>query len=219
MIPCRFVVHLLFLYCVFSSLQAAENSAPRTGPDSGFILREFTPEQTSQFVPAVRALIKRRVPGIADRFELAVMPREGDHDQFEVVSLPDDRIGIHGSTGVAMATGFNWYLKHLCHRWMTWCGSDIESLTPSDLKPVPNGKFRCVLPNQKVVYLNYCTLSYSMAWWDWKRWQSQNCYSSKSLTGCSSRFLHPLLSNHRAARVGKVVVWPSWFNWITRHKP
>lgn len=53
---------------------------------------------------------------------------------------------------------------------MSWCGSRL-GLVPSELKPVPQGTFRTVLPHRHVAYMNYCTLSYSMPWWDWERWE------------------------------------------------
>lgn len=128
----------------------------------------ITPNGETQ-VQAARDLIQRRLPAAANSFQLALIPQENGFDVFEVESA-GDKIVVRGSTGVAIATGWNWYLKHVCNQHMSWCGSRM-TLTPAEIKSVPGGKFRQVMPQRKIVYMNYCTLSYSMAWWDWQRWE------------------------------------------------
>ena len=123
---------------------------------------------------AVRELMQRRLPAVAACFEVSMIPQENGFDVFEVESA-GAKILVRGSSGVALATGWNWYLKHVCHQQMSWCGSRM-TLTKEELKPVPNGKFRQVLPQRHIAYMNYCTLSYSMAWWDWERWEWETDY-------------------------------------------
>ena len=38
---------------------------------------------------------------------------------------------------------------------------------------VPTGKIRQETAMQNRYYLNYCTYSYSMAFWDWERWEKE----------------------------------------------
>lgn len=118
---------------------------------------------------AVKELMKRRLPKAAASFSVAMIPQEAGFDVFEVESS-GDKVMVRGSSGVAIATGWHWYLKHVCQQHMSWCGSRMD-LTSKDIKPVPNGKFRQVMPQRKITYMNYCTLSYNMAWWDWERWE------------------------------------------------
>ena len=123
---------------------------------------------------AAKDLMERRLPEAAKAFKVAMIPKENDLDVFEVESVGSE-IWVRGSTGVALATGWNWYLKHVCNLQMTWCGSNM-SLEVKNIKPVPGGKFRQVMPHRDIAYMNYCTLSYSMSWWDWKRWEWETDY-------------------------------------------
>lgn len=120
---------------------------------------------------AVRGLIKRIVPAVSSSFIPQMIEKENGADVFEVESK-NGKIILRGSSGVAISVGLNWYLKHVCHKQMSWCGDNLR-IKKSEIKPVPGNKFRNILPHQYVVYMNYCTLSYSMAWWDWERWQRE----------------------------------------------
>jgi len=129
------------------------------------------PEATAETqISAVKQLLQRRVPAVASHFALSIIPLEAGSAVFEVESTSHGEVALRGSSGVALACGLKWYLSHVCHRQMSWCGSRLE-LTPSELMPVPQERFRTLLPHRHVAYMNYCTLSYSMAWWDWKRWE------------------------------------------------
>ena len=136
------------------------------GPARGKVTTADATTQTT----AVRQLLRRRVPAVASRFSLSLIDKEAGSHVFEVESAKAGEVILRGSSGVALACGLKWYLSHVCHRQMSWCGSRLD-LDPADLAPVPQGKFRNVLPHRHVAYMNYCTLSYSMAWWDWKRWE------------------------------------------------
>jgi len=64
----------------------------------------------------------------------------------------------------------NWYLKNIFHNHVSWCGDQLNF--PETLPEV--GKKVTVSTVHKYrVYFNYCTLSYTAAWWDWKRWQRE----------------------------------------------
>ena len=40
------------------------------------------------------------------------------------------------------------------------------------------------LPAQVAVYFNYCTLSYTAAWWDWNRWQRRSTSWPSTASTC-----------------------------------
>lgn len=120
-------------------------------------------------INAVKGIVQRRLPLLKDQLVFSAIPLEGNRDVFEVKSK-DGKILISGSSGVAMAVGLSWYIRNVCNRQISWCGSNLE-MNASDMLPVPNGSFRNVLPHRYNVYLNYCTISYSMPWWDWERWE------------------------------------------------
>jgi alpha-N-acetylglucosaminidase len=107
---------------------------------------------------------------------------EGGHEVFEVEAPSTGTVILHCSSGVAVATGLNWYLKHCCNRQLSWCGNRID-LQPGDLRPVTGGHRHAEFPRRQVVYMNYRTLSYNMAWWGWKRWQRE--IDSMAMNGVS----------------------------------
>ena len=75
---------------------------------------------------------------------------------------------IRGNTGVSMAMGLNWYLKHDCHCHVSWCGNQLEL---PDKLPVVEPKVRRVSWAKHRYFLNYCCFGYSLPWWDWAQWE------------------------------------------------
>ncbi|MEK0446059.1 MAG: hypothetical protein RLZZ399_1380 [Verrucomicrobiota bacterium] len=128
--------------------------------------------QTDGCRQAVAELMARRAPQLVGRVEFAELPKDtaSGLDVFEVEEVGSRKVTVRGSSGVALAMGLNWYLKNVCHTQMTWCGSRME-IPVERLEGVPGGKVRVVCPHQHVAYFNYCTLSYTAAWWDWERWE------------------------------------------------
>lgn len=120
-----------------------------------------------QDVKPVKALIERILPGKSGLFDVRFVPDESGMDVFEV--YPEaGKIVLSGNNGVSAASALNWYLKHQCNFELTWngYGSALPEVFPMDFNPV-----RKVTPHKYRYYLNYCTFSYSMVWWDWERWQ------------------------------------------------
>lgn len=119
---------------------------------------------------AARGVIERLLgKEMARYFVIESIGREGDKDVFELQS-DGDSIVIRGSGENAAASGFYWYLKHLCHCHISWCGERIDLRQP--LPKVPD-RVRISTPYVHRYYLNYCTFSYSMAFWDWERWERE----------------------------------------------
>lgn len=126
--------------------------------------------QTSQRVDlgAARALISRVVPANAAGFEIAAIPDSAGQDVFEVESR-DGKVVLRGSSGVAIASALNWYLEHVAGVNASLPLKAISLDTP--LRRVP-AKVRITTPYSVRYFFNYCTFSYSMAWWIWEDWQS-----------------------------------------------
>ncbi len=132
----------------------------------------IAPAQQSSSRPAVdlnaaAALVARVVPGHAQRFTLAAIPDSAGLDVFEVESR-NDRIVLRGSSGVAIASALNWYLEHVAGVEVTIPLRPIYLVAPL---PVVAAKVHVVTPFRVRYFFNYCTFSYSMAWWDWAEWQ------------------------------------------------
>jgi alpha-N-acetylglucosaminidase len=128
------------------------------------------PVRAADPTPAAAALIARVLPTRAAEFDVQIIP-PADHgaDVFEVEPGPAGHVVLRGNNGVSVATAFNWYLKYSCRCQLTWCGDQLNVPTPL---PTPL-KVRIATPMSRRVYLNYCTFSYSMPWWDWPRWQRE----------------------------------------------
>ena len=116
---------------------------------------------------AATALIERVIPGHSRNFEVAAIPDSAGLDVFEL----DNRAGkvvLRGSSGVAIASALNWYLENVS-------GTNVSlPLKPiyltGAMRPVPN-KIHITTSYRMRYFFNYCTFSYSMAWWDWNEWQ------------------------------------------------
>ena len=82
-------------------------------------------------------------------------------------------VRIGGSDRVALAAGFYHYLKKYANGIVTW-GEDRTGIRIDDLPPKrPASTVRVRIPTKYRYYQNVCTLSYSMAFWDWKRWEKE----------------------------------------------
>ena len=115
----------------------------------------------------VSALLERIDPGASKR--IVVEFRESPEAFFEI----DCRGGkpvIRGDNYVHAAVGLNWYLKHYCGVHLSWNG--MTAALPERL-PLPAAPERHTAELDFVYDFNYCTFSYSMAFWDWERWERE----------------------------------------------
>jgi len=120
---------------------------------------------------AAKAAADLAIRLLADRaaeFQFVQIPPENGLDIFEFESANGKPV-IRGSTGVAMASGLNWYLKYSCNAHVSWCGNQLN--LP---RPLPDAtKTRITTPYRYRYYFNYCSFSYTMAFWHWDRWQRE----------------------------------------------
>lgn len=94
---------------------------------------------------------------------------KSDHDFFEITSRGGKPL-IRGNNYVSIASGINWYLKYRLGVHLTW--NTMHASLPATL-PVAGNTESHDTDIKHRYYLNYCTLSYSMAFWDWKRWEQE----------------------------------------------
>ncbi len=110
--------------------------------------------------------------GAAERFVWEVRPEMGarGRDVFEIAAR-GGKPYVAGSSVLAVATGIGWYLNHTAGVNLTW------SCPRADLArrplPLPGGRERREARVAGRYYLNYCTFSYSAAFWGWERWQQE----------------------------------------------
>jgi len=119
---------------------------------------------------AARQLARRVAPALAGKVTFETIPLDNGHDVFEVESL-GGKIVLRGNDGVAMASALNYYLEEFGHCEISWnCGNQLA--LPNPPPPVPR-KVRVVSPHRYRYVYNYCTHGYTMAWWDWPRWERE----------------------------------------------
>ncbi len=78
---------------------------------------------------AARQLLGRLLPNHVDRFTFEMIHPEAGRDVFEIETV-GDKLVIRGNTGVSMAMGLNWYLKHHCHCHVSWYGDQLNLPDP-----------------------------------------------------------------------------------------
>lgn len=115
----------------------------------------------------VNGLLERIDSGASKKFIIQV--KKGQSDFFEL-DQKGDKVVIRGNNYVNIATGLNWYLKYYAGIHLSWNG--MTAKLPESLPKVST-------PVRKETNLslrydfNYCTYSYTMAFWDWERWEKE----------------------------------------------
>ena len=117
-----------------------------------------------------RALAQRVAPALAGLVTFETVSPDNGNDVFEVEGVAG-KIVLRGNNGVAMASALNYYLENCGHAEISWnCGNQLT--LPKSLPPVER-KIRVVSPQRFRYAYNYCTHGYTMAWWDWPRWERE----------------------------------------------
>lgn len=132
-----------------------------------FTLLSLLPCIAANAAHPVASLIDRRLNGAADRF--VIEQTDSPTDFFEISSR-DGKPMISGNNAVNIAAGLNWYLKHYAGVHLSW--NNMEASLPDSL-PLPASPDRHETAAHWRYNLNYCTHSYSMAFWDWERWEKE----------------------------------------------
>lgn len=123
---------------------------------------------TAANAQAIDGLLQRILPQDADRIVYRRTTFDSEKSTFKI-SSDGRKITVEGSDNVAIAAGINWFLQH-------YAGINISWNNPSGKLPK---KLPVVVPETHHssvdyrYYLNFCTHSYSMAFWDWNRWQQE----------------------------------------------
>lgn len=130
--------------------------------------------------------------GACKRFVTAIEPT-ADGKEYFTIDSENGQPKITGDSYLSVATGIHWYLKYYAGIFLAWNNLSTD-LTTAAL-PVPAAKeTRSTLLRHRY-YLNYCTYSYSMAFWNWSRWEQEIDWMA----------LHGV--NMPLALVGTEVVW------------
>ena len=115
----------------------------------------------------IKGLLERIDKGASKKFTIELV--KGDKDFFEL-DQNGNKIVIRGNNYINIATGLNWYLKYYGGVHLSWNG--MQAKLPDTL-PAVKQKERHETDLSLRYNFNYCTYSYSMAFWDWERWEQE----------------------------------------------
>lgn len=143
----------------------------------------------------IQGLLERIDKGASRKFVIEQVKLPTD---FFELDQKGDKVVIRGNNYVSIATGVNWYLKYYAGIQLSWNGMTAQ--LPAVLPAVPQ-KERHETDLKYRYDFNYCTYSYTMAFWDWDRWEKEIDWMA----------LHGI--NLPLAVVGADVVW---YNVLTK---
>lgn len=143
----------------------------------------------------IQGLLERIDKGASRKFVIEQVKSPTD---FFELDQKGDKVVIRGNNYMSIATGVNWYLKYYAGIQLSWNGMTAQ--LPAVLPAVPQ-KERHETDLKYRYDFNYCTYSYTMAFWDWDRWEKEIDWMA----------LHGI--NLPLAVVGADVVW---YNVLTK---
>lgn len=115
----------------------------------------------------IDGLLERIDKGASKKF--IIEQKKSDVDFFEL-DQRGKKVVVRGNNYVNIASGINWYLKYYAGVQLTWncMTADLPEVLPAVTK-----KERHETDLSLRYDFNYCTFSYSMAFWDWERWEKE----------------------------------------------
>jgi len=115
----------------------------------------------------ISGFLKRNLPEIAECFQVRL---EGGSTDCFSVTAQNGIVSVAANNYISAFHGIYCYLKKYCRIQLSWCGNRTIKLD----KPVMfNGTYNKIIRQKYRVYMNYCTLNYSMCWWDFSRWEKE----------------------------------------------
>lgn len=132
-----------------------------------FVLVSF--QIHAQQFTAVKELVKRRIPWLDSKIILTYIGKKNNADRFELTTQ-NGKLHVAASGPNAACMGINWYLKHYCHRSISHFGDNIVRV---DRLPAIKGKVIKICTFSNRYALNYCTISYTMAFYTWQDWERE----------------------------------------------
>lgn len=151
------------------------------------------------------------------KLQLCENPKKNGLDFFEL-TFTDGKLCIKGNCGVSLAVGLNHYLKYYCKVNISQVGD--QNKMPKAPVMLSGSVFRETKAAVRYSY-NYCTLSYSMAFWGESDWRNELDWLA--LNGVNAvldataqeevwrRFLTELGYSHE--EILKFVAGPAYYAW------
>ena len=183
--------------------------------DSAYADLTVTPADT---YAEVYGIIERRLGAeYKSWFTLELAESESGYDYFEL-STEGGKVLVRGNDGVSLATGINHYLKYYCNVNISQVGDQVNM--PASAPAIEGTVHKETKAKVRYSY-NYCTLSYSMAFWGEP--ESRNELDWLALNGVNvvldataqeevwRRFLGELGYTHQEAK--DYIAGPAYYAW------
>lgn len=180
---------------------------------------EYAKEITDEdIIDDIVGIISRTIgEEYVEQFEIRIDRRLKD-EYFTIESLRG-KIRLISNCGVGLASAFNYYLKEICNCHISRFGKQVS--LPKNL-PQVNGKIHKESICRYRYAYNYCTHSYSMAFWGEDEWQKEIDFLALNgvnlvldILGMEEvyrRFLTKLGYRHR--EIKNFLTGPSYFAWF-----
>ena len=120
-----------------------------------------------QFANPIESLLERIDRGASKKFQIELIASEEDYFELD---QNKDKVVVRGNNYISIACGINWYLKYYADVHLCWNNMNVK--LPKQL-PLVRAKERRSTKCEYRYYLNYCTFSYTMPFWDWERWERE----------------------------------------------
>lgn len=118
----------------------------------------------------IKALVGRVIgEEYIDNFIFATRVADDGKDVFEIEDTTDGKIKISGNNGIALASGFNHYLKNFCN--VSYNFEMGSNLNMPEIMPKVEEKIIIDTPYDYRYALNFCTYSYTMSFWNWDKYE------------------------------------------------
>lgn len=177
-----------------------------------FFIFQFT---LLTFSNPVDELLERIDKGASAKFKTELV--KSDKDFFEL-DQKGQKVVVRGNTWVNIASGINWYLKYHAGIHLSW--NQMQTKLPAVL-PAVIKKERHETDLTLRYDFNYCTFSYSMAFWDWKRWEQEIDWMALhgvnlplAIVGEECVWRNMLLKlGYTEEEVGKFIAGPAFLAW------
>lgn len=115
----------------------------------------------------IDGFLERNLFDVKDNINVAITGAEQDS---YCITAENGTLYVKANNYISAFMGIYDYLKKYCGVQLSWCGNRTVNITELTMF---DGVFRREIEQKFRVYMNYCTLDYSMCWWDFSRWEKE----------------------------------------------
>ncbi|MBR1400371.1 MAG: alpha-N-acetylglucosaminidase [Prevotella sp.] len=164
----------------------------------------------------ITGLLERIDAGASRKFKVELLKNDGK--EFFELDQQGAKVVVRGHNWVDVAVGINWYLKYHAGIHLSW--NQMQAKLPAVLPPVKK-KERHETKLSLRYDFNYCTFSYSMAFWDWQRWEREIDWMALhgvnlplAIVGEECVWRNMLLKlGYMEEEIGKFIAGPAFLAW------